>query len=403
MASLSKGCTSKVNTVKKWKETLNADWLEYDDDGKVVNLLRCKVCTSKEERITSAKNFSHTFITGSAIVKKNNVVNHKNSNQHRMAVKLNLKETLKEKYVDEYVNETPIGQGLNKMAADDRKRMEHLFNASYTVCKEELPFKKYVPICQLLEKCGVDLGNSYRTDRSAAELSDYISGVMKGTLEKDLKDVRYYSVLCDGSTDTSVKSQELFYILYIQKDGRATCKLMSVETADNEDAAGLEQAMTEAFARFGIVNCESKLAATGLDGASVNMGRNTGLAARLKEITPWLTAVHCFNHRLELAAADAFNDTFFAQLDEMLRQLFSLYQKSPRKLRELKKLAEAYGETVYKPVKASGTRWIDNKVRATKFFLENYGMYMQHLEQVKMANFMNFASNLHRHARYIFL
>ncbi|CAB3989418.1 zinc finger 862-like [Paramuricea clavata] len=167
---------------------------------------------------------------------------------------------------------------------------------------------------------------------------------MKGTLEKDLKDARYYSVLCDGSTDTSVKSQELFYVLYIQKDGRATCKLMSVETADNKDAAGLKQAMTEAFARFGIVNFECKLAATGLDGASVNMGRNTGLAARLKEIAPWLTAVHCFNHHLELAAADAFNVTFFAQLDEMLRQLFSLYQKSPKKLRELKKLAEAYGE-----------------------------------------------------------
>ena len=50
-----------------------------------------------------------------------------------MAVKLNLKENLKEKHVDEYVNKTPIGQGLNKMAADDRKRLEHLFNASYTV------------------------------------------------------------------------------------------------------------------------------------------------------------------------------------------------------------------------------------------------------------------------------
>jgi hypothetical protein len=78
------------------------------------------------------------------------------------------------------------------MAADDHEQMEHIFNASYTVCKEELPFKKYVPICQLLEKCGVDLGNSYRTDRSTAELSDYISGVMKGTFEKDLKDARYY-------------------------------------------------------------------------------------------------------------------------------------------------------------------------------------------------------------------
>jgi hypothetical protein len=28
---------------------------------------------------------------------------------------------------------------------------------------------------------------------------------------------------------------------------------MSVETADNEDAAGLKQAITEAFAHFGIV------------------------------------------------------------------------------------------------------------------------------------------------------
>ncbi|XP_046862831.1 uncharacterized protein LOC124456427 [Xenia sp. Carnegie-2017] len=95
---------------------------------------------------------------------------------------------------------------------------------------------------------------------------------------------------------------------------------MSVETVENEDASGLKEAMNEAFARFGITNFESKLAATGLDG------------------------------------------------------------KSPKKLRA-EKLAEVYGETVYKPIKASGTRWIDHKVRATKVFLENYGMYMQHLEQ----------------------
>lgn len=72
----------------------------------------------------------------------------------------------------------------------------------------------------------------------------------------------------------------------------------------------------------------------------------------------------------------------------MLRQLFSLYNKSPKKLRELKKLAEAYQETVDKPVKANGTRWIDHKVRAMKVFLENYGMYMQHLEQVSNFNIL---------------
>ena len=102
--------------------------------------------------------------------------------------------------------------------------------------------------------------------------------------------------------------------------------------------------------------------------------------------------MHCFSHRLELAAADAFNATFFSQLDEMLRQLFSLHQKSPKRLREVRKLAEAYEESVDKPVKSSGTRWIDHKVRAATVFLENYDLYMQHLEQVSKSSYFN--SNL---------
>lgn len=74
----------------------------------------------------------------------------------------------------------------------------------------------------------------------------------------------------------------------------------------------------------------------------------------------------------------------------MLRQLFSLYQKSPKRLRELRKLAETYEESVDKPVKASGTRWIDHKVRAVTVFLENYGLYMQHLEQVSKSSYFHY-------------
>ena len=37
------------------------------------------------------------------------------------------------------------------------------------------------------------------------------------------------------------------------------------------------------------------------DGASVNLGKNTGVAAKLKEDAPWLIDIHCLAHRLELA------------------------------------------------------------------------------------------------------
>lgn len=45
-----------------------------------------------------------------------------------------------------------------------------------------------------------------------------------------------------------------------------------METAEDEDAAGLMVVMTDAFAHLGIVNFESKLAAAGMDRASINMG-----------------------------------------------------------------------------------------------------------------------------------
>ena len=70
---------------------------------------------------------------------------------------------------------------------------------------------------------------------------------MKENLEDDLKNAMYYSVLWDGSTDASIKSQELICVLYLQKDGRATCKLLSVETAENEDEVGLMNILEEAF------------------------------------------------------------------------------------------------------------------------------------------------------------
>ena len=68
-----------------------------------------------------------------------------NSGQHKAAKKMSLKEILKTKYVDEHVSKAPIGRGLRKMAIDDQRKMEHLFNATYTVRKEELQLQNMFP------------------------------------------------------------------------------------------------------------------------------------------------------------------------------------------------------------------------------------------------------------------
>jgi len=49
------------------------------------------------------------------------------------------------------------------------------------------------------------------------------------------------------------------------------------------------------------VRWESKLVAFGADGASVNLGKKSGLATLLKQEVPYLVDFHCLPHRLELA------------------------------------------------------------------------------------------------------
>ena len=58
----------------------------------------------------------------------------------------------------------------------------------------------------------------------------------------------------------------------------------------------------------------------------------------------------------------------------MLSKLHWLYQKGPKRLTQLKELSEAFEKSIPK--------WIDFKFRAMEKVLENYGPYMNHLEQL---------------------
>ena len=123
----------------------------------------------------------------------------------------------------------------------------------------------------------------------------------------------------------------------------------------------------------------------GSDGASVNSGKNSGLIKLFQEELPWLSFVWCFSHRLELALKDALNE-FMEPVETSLMHLFYLYKKSSNKHRELKNLYELLQSQLemfsagVRPLKSSGTRWIDHKTGAMGRLTEKFGLYTQHLQ-----------------------
>ena len=98
----------------------------------------------------------------------------------------------------------------------------------------------------------------------------------------------------------------------------------------------LVECIKEAFHHIGIVDITTHLHGLNVNGASVNLGIHRGVAALLKNECPWLTAIHCFNRRIELAAKDAFGNSDFEDIEQMLAFLYKLYQNSSKRLKALR-------------------------------------------------------------------
>ena len=163
------------------------------------------------------------------------------------------------------------------------------------------------------------------------------------------------------------------------------------------DANGLVDCLGKALTCMGIEDIlvrENVLSVTdhpvlvgcGTDGASVNVSDQNGMRGKLHAALPWLFWAWCYAHRLELACKDAFTSQLFKEIDEMLLRLYYLYEKSPKKCRELSDLMDDLKE-VYEfpeeggcvPVRAHGSRWITFKRKALQRFVDRYGVYLKHL------------------------
>ena len=93
----------------------------------------------------------------------------------------------------------------------------------------------------------------------------------------------------------------------------------------------------------------------------------------------------CLAHRLELAVKDALKGTTFDVVDDMLLRLDYIYEKSPKKCRELEEVITdlkgciTFDDSGIRPVRASGSRWISHKLNAMKRVLSKYGAYTSHI------------------------
>ena len=282
-----------------------------------------------------------------------------------------------------------------------REQIKRQFEISFVLAKEHIPFLKYPAIHDLEERHGVDLGITYKNRDTARNFIHYIAESQRKHLYTTLASSHFYSILINSSTDNGRVENELFVILFCEKDDallelKTTARYYCVLEPRKTDADGLVECLGAALKGMGIDNLLERenvlsvngfpvLIGCGTDGASVNVAKQNGMRGKLLAALPWLHWAWCYAHWLELACNDAFSNRLFCDIDEMLLRLYYLYEKSTKKCRDLSDLIYDLKQ-VYElpeggnlPVRASGSRWITHKRKALQRVVDQYGAYLNHL------------------------
>ena len=91
---------------------------------------------------------------------------------------------------------------------------------------------------------------------------------------------------------------------------------------------------------------------------------------------------------MELAVKGGLKGTYFDKIDHLLLKMYYLYEKSPKKCRQLQDVVESlkasFGEAQVpeggtRPLRAHGTRFVSHKIEALGRMIDRYGVYMNHL------------------------
>ena len=181
-------------------------------------------------------------------------------------------------------------------------------------------------------------------------------------------------MLSDRSQPKKTRTEKEMVLTRIERNGLPwylTMSLLEMSEFGGSDAEAIKSGIDHVYLnemKLSDDAFKTCLIAATSDGASVNMGKYSGVLTRLKEERPWIITIHCTNHRIELAAKDSMTQSIMVDAEQFYLTNYFLLKNSGAKA-EVHKSAEALGITSYELPKIQGTRLIGHRQRGYQRFL----------------------------------
>lgn len=352
--------------------TINREWLADSEKGMI-----CTYC----KQIPTCTTGSRLFVTGCTSYKLDSVTKHENSLQHKYAVQVN---EGKSKPVDE----SEAGKIISTLNKENFEKLEKMFRNCHALIKNNRPLSDFTWMCDLDGMKGFDLGRTYRNINSAKVFIQSIADVEFQKIANQIKDTKFLSVIGDGSTDSAVKEQEMWFIRGCRA-GIVTVDFIGVHSANKATAENIVHGLQETVVsnlKMDWSQISNKLVGLSCDGASVMTGCKSGVRAILEKDCPSIVTIHCMAHRLELSLKDVTKKVkTYERVNILLAGLYYFYHNSALNRAVLQKTYEAtksQDEKLLIPTRVGGTRWIGHQVTAILHVITSYKFIITHMEQL---------------------
>ena len=397
-------------TFDKWKRQFNDDyhtsrWLQCDKDNTdyTVTLLWCEVCRKYKDQIRTMRNFSSAWVNGSANQRNSNIVDHAKSEQHAAAMARMRTETGEAAGEEEkmvfVVENAALLASFSIMDETEMERIKRKFQICYMMAREGVPFQKYIPLHNLQELHGVDLGPSYKTDGHAKVFTNYIAKSQRQLFQDVFAERNFFSFILHRAIS------EGYAIVLVQclvkndvaKEIGSYCRYVKIVNLAGAYDSEMRTHLGVSLGQLGVdILSEDKtlniahgpiLVAGSSDGA--NNDDDRGMKAELHSTFPWLFWSWCFSHQLELACNNALTSSLYEEINNLLIYLYSIGMNSLQKTHQLAPIVEDLkevfqfldtGDSVL--VHNQGIRWISHKRRALQRIVDRFGVYCAHLHSM---------------------
>lgn len=334
-----------------------------------VKKMFCKICPMYET--------SGVFVTGSTNFKKESIVYHNKSGSHTHNIGVHDAKIA-------VPGSSQAEKNIVNMNQSSYLRMAKMFKNAHAVARHNRPYTDFVWICKLDKAKGVDIGSKYLNEKEAAIFIHYIAEAERKKISRKFESARFMAPISDGSTDSSVTEAEILFARMCHR-GVISTHFVGVKNVGKPDAQNICNAVTEMLSNNLCENWQQKIVGMATDGASVMLGCKNGVVAKIKELVgrPYIQAVHCSAHRLELSYKDACKPVdLFKKVDALLLSLYLFYRNSPLNRANLRESCKAAGMKPMIPTRVGGTRWVQHSKIALEHVLLGYGPIMEHLTQV---------------------